>query len=315
MANKVLKERYLRSISCSRCSILADLAWPRILLAGDDWGCGHFDPVILKAFLFPRRHDVTEEMIAGWLDEYEAAGMLFRWKVEADIYGYLINNSKHNSEYRSKWHSRKTPPPPDDLLRVYLVVHNIPFQDIQDGSIVFQTVPTTSDDFQPLPTTSKSRPTPNPTHTHTPKKEEGDLSKSPFFPLAKRILENALNVNEHMKSEAGYDEAKKLKGFVDDLRLLGTRTWPQLSIEQVVSLANKIWDWVLTHEGSNGFRWREVILSGHSFYKGCSSHLKNGGNLIAQYETAKNKQPGTPRGPQRPTRTSEETISGKEVFK
>lgn len=144
---------------------------------------------------------------------------------------------------------------------------------------------------------------------------EDSYESSPFLPLAKRILENALNVNKHMKSEAGYDEAKKLKAFVAHLELLGTRTWPQHSIEQVVSLANKIWDWVLTHEGSNGFRWREVILSGHSFYKGCSSHLKNGGNLIAQYEVAKNKQPGTPRGPQRPTRTSEETISGKEVFK
>lgn len=138
--------------------------------------------------------------------------------------------------------------------------------------------------------------------------------ESPFLPLAKRILENALNVNKHMKSEAGYDEAKKLKGFVVHLELLGTRTWPQHSIEQVVSLANKIWDWVLTHEGSNGFRWREVILSGQSFYKGCSSHIKNGGNLIAQYEAAKNKQPSAQRGPQRPTRTSEETKSGKEVF-
>jgi hypothetical protein len=141
---------------------------------------------------------------------------------------------------------------------------------------------------------------------------QGDFDKSPFLPLAKRILENAKANNPTLEKGVGYDERKKLASFVKDLSLLKTRTWPHLLLNEAVALANKVWDWVLVHEGSNGFRWRDVIESGESFYKGCSPHMKGGGKLISQYNAAsgKTQTPCRNQGPAVPSKSGERTFEG-----
>lgn len=164
MGNKLIKESTLTSKSLALCSRQANFAWVFILFCGDDWGCFNADPQAVKSRAFPMRDDISTDTIASWLQEYEDNDMLFRWKVGDREYGYFINNSKHNSEYRSKWHRRKTPLPPEALLVQYLQEHSILYESVQDGSVLFQDVPTTSN--------SRPIPIPTPTPTPTPKKKK-----------------------------------------------------------------------------------------------------------------------------------------------
>ena len=164
MGNKLIKECTLTSKSLARCSWQANLAWVYILFCGDDWGCFNANLRAVKSQAFPMRDDISTDSIASWLQEYEDNDMLFRWKIGDREYGYFVNNSKHNSEYRSKWHRRKTPLPPEALLIQYLQEHSILYESVQDGSVIFQDVPT--------PSNSRPTPTPIPIPTPTPKKKK-----------------------------------------------------------------------------------------------------------------------------------------------
>ncbi|MBA7672728.1 hypothetical protein ES703_80915 [subsurface metagenome] len=221
MGNKLIREKILTSPSLARCSWVANLAWPWILFCGDDWGCFEAVPDTVRSRAFPKRKDITDEMVASWLDEYEREGQLFRWHEGERVFGYFITNSKHNAEYRSKWHKRKTNLPPETELRKYLQDHSIVFQDIQDGSIIFKDVPTTSKDFQDVPSPSKSRPTPTPTPTPTPKKkkdtpEAKDASGSVFD------YRMTIRLRKHVESYKGTKPKTKaqLQKWANSFRLM-----------------------------------------------------------------------------------------------
>lgn len=260
------------------------------------------------------RDDISTDDIASWLQEYEDNGMLFRWKIGDREYGYFINNSKHNSEYRSRWHKRKTLPPPEKLLVKYLQEHSMPFKDIQDGSVVFEDVPSTSD----------SCPTPTPTPTPKPKpkkkrrvgKRQGSVTEdsppnpngesgskrpqpsdhlpdSSFYNLAKRIIENAASLDASkvgLNKDTPKQREKRIQDSAEDIRKLIETSWKPWDAKKALALANRIWSWVVGQEDKPGFMWKRNIRTGSKFRYHLDSQLKHkgksGGELLRQYQVS-----------------------------
>lgn len=53
------------------------------------------DPAIVKSLIFPRRMDVTVEMVAGYIQEWEAAELIKTYEVNGDTYIEFPNFGKH----------------------------------------------------------------------------------------------------------------------------------------------------------------------------------------------------------------------------
>jgi hypothetical protein len=77
-----------RSRSLSLCSLEAGYAFVLAITVADDQGRLDGDPALLRADLFPRRRDVSDEQIAGWFDELVAEGCLHLYQ-GGDGYEYL----------------------------------------------------------------------------------------------------------------------------------------------------------------------------------------------------------------------------------
>jgi len=88
MPRRMLDGNLPRSRSLSLCSLEAAYAFVLAITVADDQGRLDGDPALLRADLFPRRRDVSDEQIAGWLDELVAEGCLHRYEGE-DGYAYL----------------------------------------------------------------------------------------------------------------------------------------------------------------------------------------------------------------------------------
>jgi hypothetical protein len=120
MATRILHDALLSSPSLATCSPRAQDAFPRFLLLADDFGCFDAHPRILLGRGWPLRPDVTEADLAGWLKEYEAAGMLQVWSEGGRTYGFLTGwtgskGQRKREEYsptNPKGSRRKTPAPP-----------------------------------------------------------------------------------------------------------------------------------------------------------------------------------------------------------
>lgn len=68
-----------RSRSLAACSLEAGYAFVLAITKADDQGRLDGDPALLRADLFPRRNDVSDDQIALWLGELVAEGCLHRY--------------------------------------------------------------------------------------------------------------------------------------------------------------------------------------------------------------------------------------------
>jgi hypothetical protein len=113
MPDRIIKESCAKSDSLYRVSLLANMFWPFLLTAMDDHGCFDARPAILKARIFPLRKDVSEEMIKGWLGEFENAnvGMIRLWNEQNGVqFGLCLSFEFHNDIVVKR--SPTTPCPP-----------------------------------------------------------------------------------------------------------------------------------------------------------------------------------------------------------
>lgn len=130
MPKRMLDDSFLSSPSLAKCSPRAQDAFPRFILLADDFGCFDAVPRILLAKGWPYRTDVTEAELAGWLEEYVAAGMAVMWTEAERRYCYLTGwNGPHGQRKRVEYDpnaakgtagahgsKRRTPPPPEELV-------------------------------------------------------------------------------------------------------------------------------------------------------------------------------------------------------
>ena len=129
MPKRMLDDSLLTSPSIAACSSRAQDAFPRVILICDDFGCFDANPRVLVGKAWPLRPDVAEADVTGWLDEYEAGGMLQRWDEGGRRWGFLTGwTGPHGQRERGEYDAtknprgskRKTPKPPplDDSRRV-----------------------------------------------------------------------------------------------------------------------------------------------------------------------------------------------------
>lgn len=125
MPKRMLDDSFLTSPSLAKCSPRAQDAFPRFILLADDFGCFEALPRVLAARGWPHRTDVTDTELAGWLEEYVAAGMACLWTVNERRYCYLTGwHGEHGQKHRDEYHpekspkgsKRRTPAPPADLV-------------------------------------------------------------------------------------------------------------------------------------------------------------------------------------------------------
>ena len=119
MSNKVLKDSIWTSKKLSRCSLMAQLHYPRLYLLTDDWSCLEIDLDVIRGRAYPKLPVVTLKDIEGYLKEFEGNGLLFVWTLNGSVYGYFTGKEEGRLDSPSRRHSRKTPEPPQEQLTAY----------------------------------------------------------------------------------------------------------------------------------------------------------------------------------------------------
>lgn len=97
------------SRSMSRCSILANALWPRLIVQADDQGRLHGDAHDIRGLCFPKM-DVTAAEVDGALDELAHAGSLRRYDRRGEPYIQLVEWWAYQSFGRRAYPSRYPAP-------------------------------------------------------------------------------------------------------------------------------------------------------------------------------------------------------------
>ena len=75
------------------------------------------DPAIVKSLIFPRRMDVTVEMVNGYIQEWETTGLIKTYEVNSDIYIQFPNFDKHQVGLRKEREPHSPIPANDGKMR------------------------------------------------------------------------------------------------------------------------------------------------------------------------------------------------------
>jgi len=81
-------------------SIESELGFILLLTHADCEGRVFGDPEVVKSLIFPRRKEITPEMMGSFIDEWTAAGMIILYDVEDDTYIQFVNFEKHQKGLR-----------------------------------------------------------------------------------------------------------------------------------------------------------------------------------------------------------------------
>ena len=123
MPNRVIKDSIWKSKKLARCSMSAQLHYPRLYLLIDDYGCFEVDSDVIKGLVYPKMN-VSCRHIEGLLNEYEDNGLLFVWKENGTKFGYFTGIEEGRLPPPTRRHSRHTPEPPEKKLGDYLSKFN-----------------------------------------------------------------------------------------------------------------------------------------------------------------------------------------------
>ena len=95
------KGRFISKEICldKRVNELSDswsmLGFTWLITHADCEGRIYGDPAIVKSLIFPRQAEISIEMVQGFIDEWEAAGLIKIYEAEGDIYIEFPNFDKH----------------------------------------------------------------------------------------------------------------------------------------------------------------------------------------------------------------------------
>ena len=122
MPNRVIKDSIWKSRKLARCSMSAQLHYPRLYLLVDDYSCFELDADVIKGLVYPKLN-VSCRQIVGILNDYEGHGLLFAWQENGTKFGYFTGKEEGRLPPPTRRHSRQTPEPPKKELKDY--VHNM----------------------------------------------------------------------------------------------------------------------------------------------------------------------------------------------
>ena len=95
MGNRILKESILTSRKLSELTWFEQVLFDHLIVRVDDYGVYYADPLLLARVLFPRREDVTAEMLAEGLDRMEERQLILRYTVDGETCLKLVSWEKH----------------------------------------------------------------------------------------------------------------------------------------------------------------------------------------------------------------------------
>lgn len=99
----ILRKQTVRSDSLNQCSLFAFNAWGYFLQRCDNHGRFDARPRVVRVDMYPLRTDVTDEMVASMMDEYEEHGQIRRWKLNGKMFGEVLSYQFHNdTRYKAK---------------------------------------------------------------------------------------------------------------------------------------------------------------------------------------------------------------------
>lgn len=94
------------SRSLSRCSLLANALWPRLVVQSDDQGRLHGDAADIRGLCFPKMPRITSRAVGDALAELAEVGSIIRYEVDGEPYVQIGHWWEYQSYQRRAFPSR-----------------------------------------------------------------------------------------------------------------------------------------------------------------------------------------------------------------
>jgi hypothetical protein len=104
----VCKSKKFHDLPDDTCRLLASWCIPNL----DIRGVFHADPTTVRSLVFPRRDDVTSDIVRGYLDAMEATGLIVRFVSGGEVWQYWPGFEHNQIGIRYDRESPEYPPPP-----------------------------------------------------------------------------------------------------------------------------------------------------------------------------------------------------------
>ena len=108
MPSRILKDSILTDKAFNSLTLTEESIYHRLLVSADDYGIFYADPILLLRILYPRKTDITEEIIREGLDHMEEAGIISRYTAEGEDY-LKICSWENNQRLRNSRHKFPVP--------------------------------------------------------------------------------------------------------------------------------------------------------------------------------------------------------------
>ena len=108
MPSRILKDSILTDKAFNSLTLTEESIYHRLLVSADDYGIFYADPILLLRILYPRKTDITEEVIREGLDHMEEAGIISRYTAEGEDY-LKICSWENNQRLRNSRHKFPVP--------------------------------------------------------------------------------------------------------------------------------------------------------------------------------------------------------------
>ena len=121
MPSRILKDSILTDKAFNSLTLTEESIYHRLLVSADDYGIFYADPILLLRILYPRKTDVTEEVIREGLDHMEEAGIIARYTAEGEDYLKIcswqndqrLRNTRHKFPVPEEEATPETEPAPE----------------------------------------------------------------------------------------------------------------------------------------------------------------------------------------------------------
>lgn len=116
IANQTASDKKFNQFSSDTCRV----AWLLAVTFADCEGRIQGDPGVVRSMTFPRREDVTIEMVKGFITEWADAEMVIWYEAEDDLWIQFVNFEKHNPGLRKDREPASNIPPfnPDTCRKI-----------------------------------------------------------------------------------------------------------------------------------------------------------------------------------------------------
>lgn len=115
MTKGIYRRIYTSALTDKRVNALsmeAELTLSRLKLLADDHGNLQGEPGLVLILAYPRRREITQEQIDGWLQELREAGFISDYEAEEDQYLHIVDWFSEQPAGKNGKRVRRFPPSP-----------------------------------------------------------------------------------------------------------------------------------------------------------------------------------------------------------